>query len=45
LLRQKRVEPRPLVTATYSLAQGVEALAHAGQRGVVKVLVTMGSGK
>jgi threonine dehydrogenase-like Zn-dependent dehydrogenase len=45
LLRQKRVEPRPLVTATYSLAQGVEALAHAGQRGVVKVLVTMESGK
>lgn len=40
LLRQKHVEPRPLISATYPLAQGVEALAYAGQRGVVKVLMT-----
>ena len=43
LLRQKRVEPRPLISATYPLAQGVEALAFAGQRGVLKVVITAGS--
>ncbi len=43
LLRRKQVEPRPLISATYPLVQGVEALAHAAQRGVVKVLLTTGN--
>ncbi len=39
LLDAGLVDPRPLITAEYGLDQGVEALARAGQRDVVKVLL------
>ncbi len=34
-----RVDPRALIDARYPLAEGVAAVAHAGQRGVLKVLL------
>ena len=34
-----RIDPRPLIDARYSLAEGVEAFAHAARRGVFKVLL------
>jgi len=39
LLETGRVDPLPLVEARYPLARGVEALAHAGRRGALKILV------
>lgn len=39
LLRTRAVDPRPLISARYPLAQGVEALAHATQAGSLKVLL------
>ncbi|MBN2148185.1 MAG: alcohol dehydrogenase catalytic domain-containing protein [Anaerolineales bacterium] len=39
LLQEKRVDPCPLITATYSLEDGVEALTRAGKPGVLKVLL------
>jgi threonine dehydrogenase-like Zn-dependent dehydrogenase len=39
LLRQKLVDPRPLISHILPLAQGVEALALAQQPGVLKVLL------
>lgn len=39
LLRTRAVDPRPLISARYPLAQGVEALAHATRPGVLKVLL------
>ena len=34
-----RIDPRPLIDARYGLADGVTAFAHAGRRGVFKVLL------
>lgn len=39
LLASGRVQPEPLIQARYALTDGVDALAHAGQRGVLKVLI------
>ncbi len=39
LLRDGAVETAALIHARYSLEQGVEALEHAGRRGVLKVLI------
>jgi threonine dehydrogenase-like Zn-dependent dehydrogenase len=39
LLAMGRVRPESLIHARYALADGVAALAHAGQRGVLKVLI------
>ena len=41
LLRQRRVDPTPLIQARYPLEQGAEAVAHAGREGVMKVLMEM----
>lgn len=38
-LARGEVDPRPLIEARYPLARAVEALAHAGRRGALKVLV------
>lgn len=40
LLESGRVQPEPLIQARFALADGVAALAHTGQRGVLKVLIT-----
>jgi len=42
LLAAGLVDPRPLVTATYGLSEGVEALAAAGRPGALKVLLDPG---
>lgn len=39
LLRDRRVDPRPLVDRTFPLARGLEALAWAQRPGVLKVLI------
>jgi len=39
LLRRRRVDPRPLVMRTFPLAKALEAVRHAGRRGVLKVLL------
>ena len=39
LLRDSRVDPRPLINRTFPLAQGLEALAWAQRPGVLKVLI------
>ena len=39
LLRRCRVDPRPLVMRTFPLAKALEAVRHAGRRGVLKVLL------
>ena len=39
LLAAEAVAVQPLIHAHYSLDDGVAALAHAGQRGVLKVLI------
>jgi threonine dehydrogenase-like Zn-dependent dehydrogenase len=39
LLESGRIDPRPLIDGEYPLAEGVAALAHAGQRGTLKVLI------
>lgn len=36
------VDPRPLIEARYPLAQATDALAHAGRKGALKVLVDVG---
>ncbi len=38
-LSQKLVDVRPLISARYSLDEGLAAFKHAGQKGVLKVLV------
>jgi threonine dehydrogenase-like Zn-dependent dehydrogenase len=38
-LRQRRVDVYPLISAHYSLAEGLDAFKCAGQKGVLKVLV------
>lgn len=40
-LSQKLVDVRPLISARYTLDEGVAAFAHARQKGVLKVLVHM----
>jgi alcohol dehydrogenase len=39
LLKQGWIDPRPLICRRYPLAQGMEALAYAGEKGVLKVLL------
>lgn len=39
LLQHNRVQVEPLITALYPLEQGIQALEHAGQKGVLKILV------
>jgi len=39
LLENGQIDPRPLVSAQYSLADGLAAIAHAEQSGVMKVLL------
>jgi threonine dehydrogenase-like Zn-dependent dehydrogenase len=39
LLRDGRIDPRPLIDRTFSLARGLEALAWAQRPGVLKVLI------
>ena len=43
LLRDARIDPRPLIARTFPLDQGLAALAWAQQPGVLKVLVDCGS--
>src|SRR2546428_8062674 len=38
-LSQRRVDVLPLISARYSLDEGLDAFEHAGQKGVLKVLV------
>lgn len=38
-LARGEVDPRPLIEARYPLARAAEALAHAGRRGALKVLI------
>lgn len=40
-LSQKLVDIHPLITARYSLDEGLEAFEHAGKKGVLKVLIQM----
>ncbi len=40
-LSQKRIDVRPLISATYTLDEGLAAFAYAEQKGVLKVLVRM----
>jgi 2-desacetyl-2-hydroxyethyl bacteriochlorophyllide A dehydrogenase len=40
LLASGKINPEPLVTATYPLAAAVEALQHGGRKGAMKVLIT-----
>jgi threonine dehydrogenase-like Zn-dependent dehydrogenase len=42
LLRRGLADPRPLIDARYPLARAVEAFAHAGRPGTLKVLVDCG---
>jgi threonine dehydrogenase-like Zn-dependent dehydrogenase len=39
LLEAGSVDPSPLITACYPLSAGLSALEHAGQPGVMKVLI------
>ncbi|MEO5341402.1 MAG: alcohol dehydrogenase catalytic domain-containing protein [Magnetococcus sp. MYC-9] len=39
LLQQQRIEVEPLITACYPLPEALAALAHAGQRGALKILL------
>ena len=39
LLEEKRVDPLPLITACYPLSEGLKAINHASQPGVLKVLL------
>jgi len=41
LLRTGRVDPLPLISARYPLAEGVAGLEHAARKGVLKVLLSM----
>ena len=38
-LSQRRIDVLPLISARYSLEEGLSAFKHAGQKGVLKVLV------
>jgi threonine dehydrogenase-like Zn-dependent dehydrogenase len=40
-LRQKLVDIQPLISARYTLAEGVSAFRHADQKGVLKVLISL----
>jgi threonine dehydrogenase-like Zn-dependent dehydrogenase len=42
LLRSGQVDPTPLITRTFALADAAEAIAHAQGRGVMKVLLRAG---
>lgn len=42
LLKQDWIDPRPLIYRRYPLAQGLEALAYAQEKGVLKVLLGCG---
>lgn len=42
LLASGRLDPRPLISASYPLSEAVAAFGRAGQGGVLKVLVTSG---
>lgn len=42
-LAKGEVDPTPLIEARYSLARADEALAHAGRRGTLKVLIDAGN--
>lgn len=44
LLARGGIDPRPLIDRTFPLAQGLEALARAGEPGVLKVLLECGQG-
>ena len=41
LLASGRIDPRPLIAARYELAQAEQALEHAAQKGVLKVLLDL----
>lgn len=43
LLEQKRIDVQSLIHARYPLSQGIDALAHAQQPGVLKVLLEIGN--
>ncbi|HMA37408.1 MAG TPA: alcohol dehydrogenase catalytic domain-containing protein [Chloroflexia bacterium] len=43
LLAQGLVDPRPLIEATYPLAQGLAALEHARRPGALKILLRIGA--
>ena len=45
VLASGSVNPLPLVEARYPLSQADRALAHAGRRGALKVLIDVGSGR
>jgi threonine dehydrogenase-like Zn-dependent dehydrogenase len=38
-LAAKTIDVRPLITARYGLGDGLQAFAHAGRKGVLKVLI------
>lgn len=42
LLKNKLVDPTPLIEARFPMVQGVEAFAHANRDGALKVLLTFG---
>lgn len=42
-LREKRVEVHPLISARYALDEAIDAFRYADQKGVLKVLLTMGA--
>ncbi len=42
LLEQKRIDVQSLIHARYPLSQGIDALAHAQQPGVLKILLEIG---
>ncbi len=41
LLAESRIDPRPLIAARYPLERALEALEHAAQSGVLKVLIEL----
>lgn len=43
LLASGRVDPRPLIAARYQIADAEQALEHAAQKGVLKVLIDVGT--
>jgi 2-desacetyl-2-hydroxyethyl bacteriochlorophyllide A dehydrogenase len=44
VLASGRIDPAPLIEATYPIERGVEALEHAGRPGALKVLITIDGG-
>jgi threonine dehydrogenase-like Zn-dependent dehydrogenase len=41
-LAERKIDPRPLIEKTYSLADGVAAMEHAARRGAMKILLRAG---